>query len=367
MGFNPIAAAIPVFFACIGLEAAVAYAQGRAVYRFNDAISDLSCGITSQIAGVFTKGLTAAAYIGLYASARLFDLPDTHWATWVFAFVFTDFAYYLWHRWTHEMNLGWASHVVHHQSEDYNLAVALRQSITSSWTSWPFYLPMALIGVSPFVAFTCSALNTLYQFWIHTELVGTLGPLEWILNTPSHHRVHHGVNPQYLDKNYAGVFIVWDRMLGTFEPEVEPPVYGTVKPLESWNPLWANVWWVDRMVRQTAATPAWSDKLAVWWRGPAFQPAGTEPVAPRGPEKFDTEAFPGTSVYVALSFLPVAVLTTWVIWVADSTPLLELAAPCGLIALSTVVWAGLYERRAWAIPLEVARLVAVGAWALTAF
>ena len=114
MAFNPIAAAIPIFFACIGLEAGLAWFKGREVYRVNDAVADLSCGITSQIAGVFTKALTVAAYIAVYEGARLFDLPDAHWATWVFAFLFTDFAYYLWHRWTHENNLGWATHVVHH-------------------------------------------------------------------------------------------------------------------------------------------------------------------------------------------------------------------------------------------------------------
>jgi len=357
MAFNPIAAAIPVFFGCIAIEAAVAWVLGRKVYRINDAIADLSCGITSQITGLFTAGLTAAAYIALYDSARLTQLPDTHWATWVFAFVFTDFAYYLWHRWTHEMNLGWATHVVHHQSEDYNLAVALRQSITSAWSSWPFYLPLALVGVSPFVAFTCGALNTLYQFWIHTQLIPPLGPIGWVMNTPSHHRVHHGVNPQYLDKNYAGVFIVWDRLFHTFEPEVEEPVYGTVKPLASWDPFWANLWWFVHLARASAVAPGF-EKIALWFRGPGALP---EPQAPP-PRGYDADGPSGLHAYVLLHFLPVAALTTWVLWVSVSVSAGELLLPSGLILLATLSWAALFERRSWALPIEWLRLGGMVAW-----
>ena len=232
---NPIAVAIPLFFVSIGVELGVARVMGRSVYRFADAVTDLSCGISQQVTGVLMHALLVAPYLAVYALTPL--RQGGAWWVHLETFLLVDFLYWAWHRFTHETNIGWTTHVVHHQSEDYNLAVALRQSITSSWSSVPFYLPLAAIGIPPEVFFLHTALNTLYQFWIHTELVGRLGPLEWVLNTPSHHRVHHAVNRQYLDRNYAGVLIVWDRMFRTFEPEVEEPVYGTVEPMNSFNPL----------------------------------------------------------------------------------------------------------------------------------
>ena len=171
-----------------------------------------------------------------------------------------DFCFYWFHRIAHEYAAPWATHVVHHQSEEYNLAVALRQSAFEGCFAWVFYLPLAVIGFPPIWYVSMKAINLLYQFWIHTEAIDRLGPLEWVMNTPSHHRVHHARNPKYLDKNYAGMFIIWDRMFGTFQPEEEQPVYGITKPLQSWNPLWANLaawvelfedaWHAPRIARQ---------------------------------------------------------------------------------------------------------------------
>ncbi len=371
MDLQLVAIAIPVFFAFMALEAVVAWWTGKRLYRSNDALTALSCGIASQITALFTLAVTGAAYIALYTSVRLFDLPDAHPATWLLAFVLADLGYYGWHRFTHENNVGWATHVVHHQAEDYNLAVALRQSATEPFTNWPFYLPMALLGISPFVAISCIALNTLYQFFLHTELIGSLGPIGRIFNTPSHHRVHHGINPQYLDKNYGGVFIVWDRLFGTFEPEVEPPVYGTVKPLRSWNPLWANVWWAHRLVRQAWHTPRWSDKLNVFRKGPTYVPPGTiealgrdrirSHTGPSAANKYDQTGPPGTVPYIALHFVPVAVISMWVLWTSPEATTRQLLGPSLLILLATVSWAGLLERRWWALPVEAIRLMGMAA------
>lgn len=223
---NPIALAIPFFFVMIGLELLVARWQGRQVYRFADAMTNLSCGISQQATAFAVKGASLGVYVLAFEHLRLTDLGQGP-LVWVATFLAVDFIYYWWHRFTHEVNIGWATHVVHHQSEEYNLAVALRQSLTSAISSAPFYLPLAILGVPPLVLAVCVALNTLYQFWIHTETVRSLGPLEWVLNTPSHHRVHHAVNPRYLDRNYGGVLIVWDRLFGTFEAETEQPIYGT--------------------------------------------------------------------------------------------------------------------------------------------
>jgi hypothetical protein len=186
-----------------------------------------------------------------------------------------DLAYYAWHRWTHESNIGWGSHVVHHQSERYNLAVALRQSMTEPFTSLWFYLPLALVGVSTEVFVAVGAVNLLYQFLLHTELVGRLGPLEAVMNTPSHHRVHHGINRRYLDRNYAGMFIVWDRLFGTFEPEGERAVYGTLRPARAFEPLWANAEafvYVNRLAGRHGPT--------AWLRSPSWKPPGADEVVP---------------------------------------------------------------------------------------
>ena len=195
-----------------------------------------------------------------------------------------DFFYYWFHRWSHEVNAGWAAHIVHHQSEEMNLAVALRQSVFQGALSWVFYLPLALVGFPPAMFLTVSALNTLYQFWIHTRAIGKLGPLEWVLNTPSHHRVHHGRNPKYIDRNHAGSLIVWDRMFGTFQEEEEEPVYGITRPLASWNPVWANFHYWAELWRTARRATRLQDRFRIFWKPPGWRPeelGGYEP-APRG-------------------------------------------------------------------------------------
>ncbi len=188
----------------------------RDVYRLADSVTDLSCGILQQVVEVFLKTALFAGYAWLFAAHRLFDVPmDAAWA-WAACFVGQDFLYYWFHRWSHEVGAGWAAHVVHHQSEEYNLTVALRQGALQPAFSWVFYLPLAVLGFPPAMFLAVSSFNTLYQFWIHTRLIGRLGPLEWVLNTPSHHRVHHGRNPRYIDRNHGGTLIVWDRLFGTF-------------------------------------------------------------------------------------------------------------------------------------------------------
>jgi alkylglycerol monooxygenase len=189
-----IAWSIPGFIVLMAIEAAIARRRGRRIYRLSAAVSDLSCGITSQLCNIFTASLGVLAYVALY-QLRLVELDPSAASTWLLAMLGVDFFYYWWHRLSHEVNLLWAAHVVHHHSEDLNLAVALRQALFTSITAIPFSVPMALLGVPPFVYFAARALNTLYQFWIHTELIDKLGPVERVLNTPSHHRVHHADQP----------------------------------------------------------------------------------------------------------------------------------------------------------------------------
>jgi alkylglycerol monooxygenase len=237
-----IVLAIPVFFVMIAVEAVVARWQRRSVYRLDDALSSLSLGLLSQVAAVFTRVLTVGIYAAVFEQARFATLPSSHPLVWVGALVAYDFCYYWQHRLGHERTLLWAAHVVHHQSEHYNLTTALRQTSSGWLLGWMFYLPMALVGVPPSVFAVVALVDLLYQFWVHTELVGSLGWFDRWFASPSNHRVHHAVNDRYLDRNYGGIFMLWDHLFGTFVEEdvSHPPVYGTRAPLRSWNPAWAN-------------------------------------------------------------------------------------------------------------------------------
>jgi sterol desaturase/sphingolipid hydroxylase (fatty acid hydroxylase superfamily) len=226
--------AIPFFVGAVALEAWILRRQGRPIADWSDAFASLTAGAGSLVVGAFWKVALVAIYYALYAATplRLGDGP----LVWLAAFVADDLAYYWFHRVHHEVRFFWAAHVTHHSSRQYNLATALRQSWVPM-TSLPFYAPLALLGFDPVMLATVHGLNLLYQFWIHTETIDRLGPLEAVLNTPSHHRVHHASNVQYLDRNYGGILIVWDRLFGTFEPEVEAPVYGLTKNIATRNPF----------------------------------------------------------------------------------------------------------------------------------
>src|SRR5258706_7740971 len=201
MSHQMIALAILFFFLLIGIELYITHrVQRRREYRLNDAITDLSCGVTQQAVGVFIAVVLFAGYDYIATHWSLLSLGPGDALAWLLAFVGVDFLYYWWHRLSHEVNVLWAVHVVHHHSQDYNLAVALRQAWFSGSTSWLFYLPLAFLGVPSAVFFPMVAISTLYQFWIHTRAVERCGFAEGILNTPSAHRVHHGINPQYIDR-----------------------------------------------------------------------------------------------------------------------------------------------------------------------
>jgi sterol desaturase/sphingolipid hydroxylase (fatty acid hydroxylase superfamily) len=233
---NPFHAAIPVFFGLMLVEAIVLWrSHGRRVHG-TDAAASLTMGIGHLVVDAPMKAVFAVCLAFMYQH-RLVDLGDTTLLVGAVGFVVYDFLYYWWHRSHHEIRFFWAAHEPHHSSEHYNLSTALRQSWTTAFTVLPVACLMPLMGFEPVLVGAVIAANTLYQFWIHTETVGKLGPLEWVMNTPSHHRVHHGRNVQYMDRNHAGVFIVWDRLFGTFEPEEEEVCFGLATPLETYNPV----------------------------------------------------------------------------------------------------------------------------------
>ncbi|XP_061443133.1 alkylglycerol monooxygenase isoform X2 [Rhineura floridana] len=226
--------ATPLFITLILLEIVVKWIQKGSSARFNDSIACLSAGVLSRLPDVLSRSVELTTYIYVWENYRLCELPwDSPW-TWYMTFLGVDFGYYWFHRMAHEINLLWVGHQVHHSSEDYNLFTALRQSVLQKYTSWIFYLPMALF-IPPSVYAVHLQFNLLYQFWIHTEVIKNLGPLEFLLNTPSHHRVHHGRNRYCIDKNYGGTLIIWDRMFGTFAPENDKVVYGLTHPINSFE------------------------------------------------------------------------------------------------------------------------------------
>jgi alkylglycerol monooxygenase len=362
MQVNLIAFAIPLFFVFIGLELWVARRRHQRVYRFADALSNLSCGISQQVIGLLTKGALIAGYAFCYERYRLFDLEPGSVLTWVIAFVGIDFLYYWWHRLSHRVNFLWAAHIVHHQSEDYNFSVALRQSVTTGSTTFFFYLVLAFLGVPPLEMVTALTLSTLYQFWIHTEVVGKVGFLEYFLNTPSHHRVHHAINPRYLDRNFAATFMLWDQLFGTFVVEDERPRYGITHALRSFNPLWAQVhYWVE-LARASIKTPRLVDKLRVWIASPTWQVPGVEPSsAPAGETKYDVDESPaGLYFYVVGHFVLLSGAIFLTLLRESELSLAVLAIITALVLLSLTAWGGLLEKKPWAPPLEAARLAMAG-------
>jgi sterol desaturase/sphingolipid hydroxylase (fatty acid hydroxylase superfamily) len=240
VSIDPVAIAIPVFVALIIIELLAVRLGWRGDYDWRDTGTSLVMGLGSTISGALVGGAVAGIAIWVWQQ-RLFDVPITWWSL-ALCFVLDDLGYYVFHRSAHRVRWFWASHVIHHSSQHYNLSTALRQTWTGAFSlGFIFRLPLLLIGFAPALVLFCGGINLIYQFWIHTELVGRMPRwFEAVMNTPSHHRVHHGTNPRYLDRNYAGVFIIWDRMFGTFEAERadDPPRYGIIRNLASFNPLW---------------------------------------------------------------------------------------------------------------------------------
>ncbi|PQA86891.1 sterol desaturase family protein [Hyphococcus luteus] len=234
-----ISYAVPAFLVLVIIEIITARFTGRGRYEARDSAASLIMGFGSQIAPLLGGlAVIGAVFVAAY-EFRLTTIPNTWWAV-LLCLVLDDFRYYWFHRISHERRWFWASHVIHHSSQHYNLTTALRQTWTGNiLASILFKTPLVFIGFHPAMVAFVGAISLLYQFWIHTELIDRMGPFEWIFNTPSHHRVHHATNPRYLDANYAGILIIWDRMFGTFIPEErsEKPRYGIVKNLGTFNPL----------------------------------------------------------------------------------------------------------------------------------
>jgi sterol desaturase/sphingolipid hydroxylase (fatty acid hydroxylase superfamily)/uncharacterized membrane protein YhhN len=340
---NTIVYAIPVFLALMAAEFCVGLATGRNVYRLNDAIGSLTAGILSQISGVFMLALSIGIYVIVYNHVVVFSLRADDWRVWVGALIAYDFFYYWNHRIDHEVGLFWAAHVVHHQSDNFNLSTALRQPSTGVLLGWIFYLPMAVAGVPPVVFVAVGLIDLLYQFWIHTELVGKLGWFDKVFASPSNHRVHHGINHLYLDKNYGGILILWDRLFGTFEEEVEKPVFGVRGGLGTFDPLWANVSYYATMADLCWRARDWRDKIKVWFAPPGWVPMELRPAGPEAPfdvkavRAYDPPAGRAASILVFLALVAMIGATAAFLLAAPELPFMNRLVV--FLAMAASVWA----------------------------
>lgn len=274
--FNPVDYAVPAFVLLVVIEMIWVWRRAPDKYEAKDTLVSLALGLGSTVAGLLTGGIVLAVALWLY-DHRLLTLGWAWWV-WIMCFVLDDLAYYWAHRTGHRIRWFWASHVNHHSSQHYNLSTALRQTWTGFLAlSFVFRVPLALLGFHPAMLAVVGGFNLIYQFWIHTEAIGRFPRwIEAVMNTPSHHRVHHATNPVYLDRNYAGTFIVWDRMFGTFQSELdgERIRYGIVRQLGSFNLLWAAFHeWIG-IARDVIAAP-WRHKLSYLWREPGWSHDGS--------------------------------------------------------------------------------------------
>ena len=369
-----LALAVPFFILALVIELVIDRVRGSGLYRASDAINSISAGMLMTTFGYFTKFLQLLMWGLVLEHLAVFDMPLALFDAspqgillWALAVIGWDFCYYWNHRLGHEISVLWAAHAVHHQSEDYNLSTALRQTSTSFLTSWIFYVPLFMIGFPLEVLLIVGAANLIYQFWVHTQVVRRLGILDYILVTPSNHRVHHAQNERYIDKNYGGIFILWDRLFGTFEDEREddPVVFGVRKPLANWNPFWANLQVYDYLLFDARHTRRWRDKLGVWFRRTGWRPADVAAQYPKQRaelatfEKFDPQIARSLRVYALLQFL-VAIAGSLVIAV-----LFAKAGARGVLIPCLLLWALLYtlglinEGRAYAVRAELLRLLVV--------
>jgi sterol desaturase/sphingolipid hydroxylase (fatty acid hydroxylase superfamily) len=369
-----LALAVPFFVLALLLEIAVDRVRGTGHYRISDAINSISTGTLMTTFGYFTGFIPIIFYGFVLQNFGLFDIDMASFDTsprgiayWLAALFAWDFCYYWQHRYGHEISILWASHAVHHQSEDYNLSTALRQTSSGFLFSWIFYLPLFLIGLPLRVVGTVYAVDLIYQFWVHTQHIRKLGWVDRVFVTPSNHRVHHAQNEVYIDRNYGGILILWDRLFGTFQEELdsEPVVFGVRKPLESWNPFWANLQVYSYLWFDAVRTKKWRDKLGVWYRRTGWRPSDVAEQFPKRKtdlktfHKYDPESTTAIRRYVLVQFALTILGILWIGVVYAEQGAGAAALPCLLLWITLYSFGLLNEGRVVAVRLEAIRLLVI--------
>ncbi|MCF8244629.1 MAG: sterol desaturase family protein [Saprospiraceae bacterium] len=358
--------AIPIFFLLILLEELAARLMGRAVNRSPDMVSSLSSGVTNVVKDVLGLSIAIVTYAWMVEHLAIFTIKSTL-LVFVVAFVAKDFAGYWLHRWEHTVNFLWNRHIIHHSSEEFNLSCALRQSISEVFQIFTFLmLPAALLGVPTEVVAVVGPIQLFAQFWYHTRLIGKMGPLEAFLVTPSHHRVHHAMNGVYLDKNYGQIFIIWDRMFGTFQPELAdvPPIFGVKRPVHTWNPIligWQHFW---LLLTDAWRTLSWWDKLRLWFKPTGWRPADVAAAYPvavledfEGFEKYDTHLSSPLKAWAWVQLFSTLSLMFYLFNQIAAIGFPGIFWYGGFLFVSIFSYTTLMDKSRWAVLAEVVRVI----------
>ncbi len=329
--YNINGLAIPMFLVFMVVEYVFLRLTGRSLHRYNDNVTSLSMGLCLLVSDALLKAYTFAVFIYIWENHRLMEFGSSEPVTWIVFFIGLDFCYYWFHRLAHEINFLWGAHVGHHQSEEYNLTTALRQSAFQYAFSWVFYLPLAFFGCPPEVFLLQFVVLKLYQFWLHTQIVNKIPLLEGVFSTPSSHRVHHAKNPIYIDCNYGGTLVIWDRMFGTWQPELETEQchYGTTRALDTLDPIKANLQHWSMLAKDSVATANWQDKVKLWFKPTGWRPKDCQhqrselyielqKTGCEYREKFDPQTSLKVKIYVGLSMLTIFVVATMFLFLSPS-------------------------------------------------
>ena len=363
MHLNWLAYAVPLFLTLIGLEYIVSRAQGKTYFRFNESVANLSVGIAERLLDVFIAGLTYVYYDYLHRHCALFDIRATVWS-WLLLLIATDFVWYWYHRLGHQVSLFWAAHVVHHQSEDFNYTVSARITVFQALVRTGFWSVLPILGFPAGMVTSILLVHGLYPFFLHTRTIGKLGWLEYVLVTPSHHRVHHATNSQYLDKNYGDVFIFWDKLFGTFVEETETPAYGLTKQLKSYSFLWQQFHFLLELLVAVGRTPGFGPKLRLLFGRPNLVNADIRSQLEarylnRSTIAANSQRFRG---YVVGQLVGVLMILFVFLLLEQHIPIWWQALSALFILLTLINMGALLEQRRWVLHVELARLVVL--WGL---
>ena len=372
---NFVTYAVPFFLLLILVELAWGVLKGKNTYRVNDSLNSLSLGLLSTVTKFVFLNIGLIVFSKIEATHAIWAFQLDSYSHWLLGLLIYDFLYYWFHRISHERQFFWGSHVVHHQSEDYNLSTALRQTSTSFLTTWVFFIPCFFLGMPIYMYVSIATAHLVYQFWVHTQHIPKLGIFEWFFVTPSNHRVHHAQNADYIDKNYGGLLILWDRLFGTFEEDQEDqaPIYGIRTPLKSWNPLWANIHIYANMASDAWRAKNWMDKARVFWARTGWQPPDVAKNYPR--EKSDLERFEkyGSTLTTTANIAVIAqylLVSFFHFWGAQNASQLGLEVLwLTVVAQAHTLWVigAVLDGKQLSRLLEYSRLVLLGLGLLTCF
>ncbi|MCX7744572.1 MAG: sterol desaturase family protein [Flavobacteriales bacterium] len=350
---------IAIFFVLVEIGVELVKKKGR--ISFQEAVANMGTALGNQTVNVLVAAGVYITYGYLWNNFRLFTIP-MNWVNGIFLLISMDFIFYWVHRWGHKINILWAAHSPHHSAEEMNFFVALRASVTQRLVSFLFFWPLTIIGFEPMDIYVMSALHLFISFLHHTEYIGKLGPIEWIFTTPSHHRVHHGMNFRYLDKNYGEFLIIWDRLFGSFAEEKEKIVYGMYNGPNTWNPILINFHYYILLWKDAMAAPNWWDKIRIWFMPTGWRPRGLpqkqlQEVNAENQIRFVTPMYQGAKPY--LIFQVIFGLYFVLLIIQENTPwnTMERWVGAGLLWWMIINWSGIMEHKKWVLNSETLRII----------